>query len=326
MKIGIIGAGLFGERHAQAIAQIDGLRLVAACRQDATLLQAFVERHGGRPYTSYTALLADPEVEAVVVATPHHLHDTVAVAAARAGKHLLLEKPMAHDLDACRRILEAANSAGVVLALGHIERCSRAYRIAKGMLEAGELGEVVSGVSFMRKRWLEMPRHAWHLDRAMGGGVLLTAGIHAVDRLNWLVGAPVASVSAQIATRFHQQEAEDSALLFLRYQDGAAGAVLSLGYRDGVQRHDTELHCTDGILRIDSVGGVWIGRGETLQHLPESGNPAWMDEALVDQWRAFQRSVASGEPPLVDGEEGMRTMAVLFAAEVSSREQREVAL
>lgn len=324
MNIGIIGAGFFGEKHAQALAKLDSMTLVASSRTDASALQAFTKRYGGKAHVRYQDLLDDPEVEAVVIATPHATHEEIATAAARAGKHVLLEKPMAHTPAACARLLEAVRSAGVKLVLGHVTHFSRAYRLAKEIIDAGEVGEVVTGLSIMRKRWHEPNRRWWHLERAQGGGVLLTGGIHAIDRLTWLVGSGATSVSASVQTRFHDQAADDTGVLFIRYANGATGVVFSVGYAVGAPRHDTELTCTRGILRVDSVKGVEVGSDEAMRHVPDSGFAGWTDEALVEQWSAFRRTVEAGAPPAVSGEFALHVMKILFAAESSSERQEEV--
>jgi predicted dehydrogenase len=326
LGVGIIGAGSFGEQHAQAIAALDDLRLVAATRTNPAALAEFTARYGGRGYTDYHALLADPAVEAVVIATPHHLHTGAVEAAAQAGKHILLEKPMAPTLAECDRILAAADQAGVTLMLGHTSQFAPAYQLAKQMLAAGELGDIVLGVSTMSKFWFEPNRRDWHLDRQTGGGMWLTAGIHCLDRLTWLVGSPVARVSAQLGARFHAQAADDAGLIFLRYANGAAGAVVSVGYREGAPKHLTELTCTRGMLTIDYAGGVTVGRNEQWRHVPDSATEDWMHVALIAEWRGFVDAVRSGQPPPVTGVYGRHIMAAIFAAEESSRVQQEVAV
>ncbi len=326
MNVGIIGAGFFGEKHAQAIAHVDGLRVVAASRHDANALDDFTMRYGGTGYVDHRGLLRDEAVDAVVIATPHATHEAIAVEAALAGKHVLLEKPMATSLEACDRILDAVEQAGVTLAVGHVTQFSGAYRLAKEMLDAGELGDVVAGLSTMRKRWHEPNRRWWHLDRSEGGGVLLTGGLHAVDRLTWLAGAKATSVAARLQTRFHDQAADDAGVLFIRYANGATGVVFSIGYDDGAPRHDTELTCTKGILRVHSVEGVHVGRGETMQHVPGSGDAAWMDDALVEQWRAFQKRVEGRPSTAVTGGFARHVMEIVFAAEASSVAGTEVAV
>lgn len=326
LGVGIIGAGSFGERHAQAIAALDDVRLVAATRTNSAALAEFTARYGGRGYTDSAALLADPEVAAVVIATPHHLHTDAVEAAARAGKHILLEKPMAPTLAECDRILAAADQAGITLMLGHTSQFAPAYRLAKTMLDAGELGDIVLGVSTMSKFWFEPNRRAWHLDRATGGGMWLTAGIHCLDRLTWLVGSPVVRVSAQLGARFHDQAADDAGLIFLRYANGVAGVVVSVGYRDGAPKHLTELTCTRGMLNIDYAGGVTVGNGEQWRQVPNSASENWMHEALIAEWRGFAAAVRSGSQPPVTGAYGRHIMAAVFAAEESSRLHEEVAV
>ncbi|NOG50728.1 MAG: Gfo/Idh/MocA family oxidoreductase [Chloroflexi bacterium] len=112
-RIGIIGAGHYGEQHARALAQIDRAVVTAASRTHADALRDFTGRYGGTGYTDYAQLLRDPAVDAVVIATPHHLHTNIAVAAAQAGKHILLEKPMAPTLAECQQIADAARENGV---------------------------------------------------------------------------------------------------------------------------------------------------------------------------------------------------------------------
>ena len=326
LGIGILGAGSFGAMHAEAIATLEDVRLVAAMRTDPAALAEFTARYGGRGYTSVAALLADPLVDAVVVATPHHLHTAAVEAAAQAGKHILLEKPMAPTLAECDRILSVTAAAGVTLMLGHTSQFAPAYRLAKTMLDAGELGTVVLGVSTMSKFWFEPNRRSWHLDRATGGGMWLTAGIHCLDRLTWLVGSPVIRVSAQLGAYFHDQQADDGGLIFLRYANGAAGTVVSVGYREGAPKHLTELTCTRGMLNIDYAGGVTVGKNGAWQPVQGSACDDWMHAALIEEWRSFAAAVRSGSPPPVTGAYGRHIMAAVFAAEESARLRAEVSV
>lgn len=326
LGVGIIGAGSYGEEHAKAIRELADARLVAVSRTNAAALQTFVEQYGGAAYTDYHALLADPAVETVVIATPHHLHTAVVEDAARAGKHILLEKPMAPTLEECDRILAATAAAGVTLMLGHVNQFALSYRTAKELLDSGEMGEIILGVSTMSKFWFEPNRRDWHLDRATGGGMWMTAGIHCLDRLTWLIGSRVEQVSAELGTRYHQQQADDSGLIFLRYANGAAGTIVSVGYALGAPKHLTELTCTKGMMNIDYVSGVSIGRNEIWRQVPNSGRQDWMHEALVREWEAFIRAARGEEAPAVSGEYARHIMAAVFAAEESSRIKREVAV
>lgn len=326
-RAGIIGAGSYGEQHARAIAALDNVQLVAAARTNAAALAQFTEQFGGKGYADYNELLADPAVNVVVIATPHHHHTEIAVKAAQAGKHILLEKPMAPTLAECQQIADAAQSAGVQLMLGHVNHFAHAYQVAKSILESGEMGEVVQGSATMQKYWMEGNRRAWHMDRATGGGVWMTVGIHPLDRLVWLVDAPVTSVAAQFGTRFYEQAADDVGLVFLRFANGAAGTVVSTGYAQGAPKHLTELTCTRGMLNVDYTSGVHIGQDETWRQIPESVPQGdWMLDALVNEWRGFLGALDSGSEPPVSADFALHIMEVLFAAEESSREQHEIAI
>lgn len=326
-RIGIIGAGSYGEQHARAIAQLDGAGVTAASRTNSAALKEFTSRYGGTAYTDFTQLLADPNVDIVVIATPHHLHTDIAIRAAQAGKHILLEKPMAPTLAECQLIVDAARTAGVQLMPGHVNHFVPAYQTAKSILESGELGEVVLGSATMQKYWMENNRREWHLDRSSGGGVWMTVGIHPLDRLTWLVNAPITQISAQFGTHFYNQNADDSGMAFVRYANGASGAIVSVGYADGAPKHLTELVCTRGMMNIDHVTGVAIGQKETWRTVPESlPQGDWMNEALVNEWRGFLTALDKGTPPPVSVDFALHIMQAMFAAEESSKLRREIVL
>jgi phthalate 4,5-cis-dihydrodiol dehydrogenase len=325
-NVGIIGAGSYGAQHAEAIAELGQVRLTAACRTNEEALQEFVGRYGGTGYTEYQDLLKDDEVDVVVIATPHHRHTAIAEEAARAGKHILLEKPMAPTLSDCDRIIQAVELAGVQLMMGHVNHFVPAYIAAKNIIDSGELGEIVLGISTMSKFWFEPNRRDWHLNRATGGGMWMTAGLHCLDRLTWLVDSPVQSVAAQFATRFHDQQADDAGMVFLRYASGAVGTVVSVGYSAGAPKHLTELTCTKGMMTIDYVDGVRIGRDEKWVQVPGTQAENWMHTALVNEWSEFIAALESGALPPVTGHFARDLMAVIFAAERSSAEKREIQL
>jgi len=267
LKVGIIGAGDFGARHAQAMAELDDIELVAAARTNPAKLADFKNRFGGQGYVDYHDLLANPLVDAVMIATPHHLHTPIVEAAAAAGKAILLEKPMAPNPEECDIILESVDRAGVVLFLGHINQFAPTYQQAKELLDSGDLGEIVLGISTMSKFWSEPNRRDWHLDDDTGGGMLMTAGIHCLDRLTWLIGSPVKCVFASLNATLHDQTADDVGLLQLDYANGAVGSIVSVGYRQGAPKHLTELTCTRGMLNI-GYDRLKIGRDEQWQDLP----------------------------------------------------------
>lgn len=324
--IGLIGAGHFGAVHARAIAAIDHVRLVAVCREDANAAAAFAAEHGGRAYSDWRALVADAAVDVVVIATPHHLHTEMAIAAAEAGKHILLEKPMAPTVVECDAINAAVARAGVKLMIGHVMHFALPCLKAKEVLASGRLGRPILGSSWMLKLWMESNRRPWHLAKASGGGMLMTAGIHALDRLMWLMDGDVAGVQALNGAFFHDQEADDSALMLLRFADGRIGQVASVGYRDGAVTFAMDLVCENGSVRIDFDRGVEIGQGAHWTPVAGSHDPAnWMQRAVEGEWRAMAAAIRDGAAVPVDGHYGRAVIATIAAAAEAARLRREIA-
>lgn len=324
LRVGIIGAGHFGAAHAQALRAVKGAKLVAACRNDADGVNDFCRTYGGKPYVDYRDLLADPDVDAVVIALPHHLHTEAAIAAAEAGKQTMIEKPMAPTVADCRKVVAAAARAGVTLMPGHTMRFSLPFLAAKRIIDSGELGEMRFGSSRMIKLWMESNRRGWHLDPATGGGMLFTAGIHALDRLLAYAGRRATHVSAVIATAFHDQQADDAGLLLLRFGDRAAGQVASIGFRDGAFISGDELVFDQGVLTVDFFKGVMRGRGHKWEDVGNSIEPQVPERGLIRQWDAFVRAVETRTAPPVTGADGLHVVACLEAAFRAARERREV--
>jgi len=324
--VGIIGAGHFGAVHARAIAKVKDVRLVASCREDRNAAADFAAEHGGRSYCDWRALLENPAIDAVVIATPHHLHEEIAIGAAQAGKHILLEKPMAPSVAACDRIQTAADANNIKLMIGHIMHFALPCLKAKEVIEAGTLGAPVLGSSWMIKLWMESNRRPWHLNRASGGGMLMTAGIHALDRLIWLMGQPAIGITAMIGTYFHNQEADDSALIGVRFANDRVGQVASVGYSDGAGSFAMDLVCESGTIRIDFDRGVSLGRGATWVALPNSVEMDWMDKAVAREWQAMADSIMNDAPSPISGSYGRHVIACIEAAYQASVERREVQL
>lgn len=324
LGVGIIGTGWFGSEHAKALSALSEARLVAVCGSSQESAGAFAKQFGGKAYALAKELLVSPEVDAVLVATPHHLHTHLAIQAAQHGKHILLEKPMAPSLEECNQILSAAHGSGVKLMLGHLSHFERPFVRAKELLESGELGEVVLGQSTFAKFWMEHNRRPWHLERSSGGGMMLTAGIHGLDRLMWLMGSRVERVSAQFSTHFHTQQADDTALLFLRFASGASGTLSSIGYAKGAPSFLLELTATGGRMRIDPTQGLFIGREGNWQEIPDALEPQWPLMPLIAEWKAFVEAIQNDSEPVVNGSYARHLMQVIFSAEESSRLKREI--
>lgn len=322
--IGIIGAGHFGGVHAKALAEVEGLSLVASCGGDRQAAAAFAEKHGGRSHGDWHELLADPQVNAVVIATPHHLHEVIAIGAAKAGKHILLEKPMAPTRAACDAIIAAVATAGVQLMVGHVMHFARPCLKAKEIIESGVIGEPLLGSSWMIKLWMESNRRGWHMNSASGGGMLMTAGIHALDRLVWLMGQNVVSTNALVGTLFHDQEADDSALIGLRFAGGGIGQVQSVGFRNGAMNFAMDMVCENGALRVDFEHGVLVGRDGVWTPSEGSFEPNWMHQAVVREWRALKAAIEGTASVPVTGAYARHLVSIVEAVHHANTERREI--
>ena len=324
IRIGIVGYGFFGGEHAMAIAAVEGVRLTAICRTDADALKSAADSLGVTGHQDYRDLIQDAQVDALCVATPHHLHTPVVLEAAAAGKPILLEKPMAPNIDECDQMIEACKKAGVVLMLAHVNHYYRPYQVAKRLLGTGELGDYVTGSAVQVKQWGFSKRAAWHIDRAVGGGMWLTGGIHCIDRLTWLVGRPIQRVSARFHTAFHSQKADDCGLVMVYYEGGGTGIISSIGYAVGVTNNESVLSFTKGMLRLDRIEGAFQARNEAWERLPDSSTREFRQDGLRAEWRGFRDAVRGEIANPVSGDYARHIMAACFAAEESSRVNRDV--
>ena len=324
INIGIIGAGKFSHQHVKALGEVDHFNLIAACRTNRKELAIYCERYEIKGYSYFEDLLRDATIDAVLISTPHHLHTSMAVAAARAGKHILLEKPFAPTLEESRQINHEAKAAGVLLMLGHTSQFSTAFQKTKSMLQNEEFGPLVQAIGFSNTLWMGPDRKEWHLKRDFGGGYLLTLGVHQVDAMLSLVNSPVRSVRCSMGTGFHSDETDDYATIFLNFSNGVAATIFCTGYRQGVLKVECEFYCQDGTIKMNSREGVFYANENQWSMVPNSTSSNWLQEALVNEWKEFAQAILDKRQPSVNGDHAIRTMAVIDAAFRSSEKQCEI--
>lgn len=324
MRVGIIGAGWWAGQHAAALATLEGLRVTAVSSGTLASAQTFAAPHGAQAFATHAALLDSGQVDAVLVAAPHEFHRPLALQVIERRLPLLLEKPVATTRGDTHAILNAAQAGDVPCLVGFTSHYFPGFAQARALLQCGDLGAVVGGQSVFQKVWLEPNRQPWHFQRERGGGMLLTAGIHALDRLLWLMDSPALAVSAVIGTRWHDQPADDAASLFLRLA-GKAAFVGSYGYAQGAPQNTTTLQCQGGTLRA-TPGTLEIGRGDRWETVPLTVGPDLVRDALAAEWLDLREWIRTGRPPQVSPDFARHVMDVVFAAEESSREGRELML
>jgi predicted dehydrogenase len=226
IRFALIGTGNISGIHAQAIKEIPGAQLTAA--YSVAGLEAFAEKWGCAAAGSLDELLARKDVDAVCITTPSGSHGEPAIAALRAGKHVLCEKPLEITPQRIDAILAAAEESGSLLAAVFQSRFGEGARTVKKAVDAGRLGRITLCSAYI-KWWRTQQyydsgawRGTWEMD---GGGALMNQGVHAIDLLTWYVGVPV-EVKANIATLAHERIAvEDTAVAALRFANGALGVI-----------------------------------------------------------------------------------------------------
>lgn len=319
----VFGAGRAGAAHARAVAQTPGSQLVAVFDVDAARAAAFAEQHGCAAYTDRDEVLRRDDVHLVTIALPNFLHEPATVAAASAGKHIFLEKPMADTLEECDRILAAVERSGVHLLVGHSQRYFASTVRARELIQDGSLGKPVFATDTWYKPFGAAARLPWFLDRATGGGMWLMNGAHMIDRTCWVLDSEVESIRAWIGTAFHDLPADDANMAFLRLRNGLHATIVHAGYgRRGVERCEVEVTCSDGMLRFDSYSNqLAVDRDGAYEPIPVERN-----EPFTAELQNLVATIRGEETLRVPPRWGRHIVQVLLAAEESARSGREVAL
>jgi predicted dehydrogenase len=247
-------------------------------------------------------------------------------AAARAGKHIMVEKPMAMDVGACDRMIAAAEQAGVQLFIAHTERFIGATRVGRQILDSGDVGTPVMATDVWYQPFRRETRQPWMLDRSRGGGFLQMAGSHMIDRLVYLLNSPVRSVRASVRTAYHPDvKCDDAVLAFLELENGIPCTFATVSYRDtpnaGVEAHREEILCTDGMVKVDQRRRVYVSRAGKYEEVPVP-----REESVRTEWDTFAESIERGGPPPVPLAHARHIVAVMEACEESTSSGRTVQL
>ena len=329
INFALLGAGMVAAYHRQAIdANADlGARLTAVGHYDPVRFDE-ISRTFGVPCMTEAALLASPDVDVVCICTPSGQHAEQAIAAAEAGKHVLVEKPMALSLADADRMIAACADAGVRLGVVFNRRAEPLFKTIHNALQAGDLGDLTLGIVTMPyvrpQSYYESAawRGTWALD---GGGVLMNQGIHLVDLLLWYLGDPV-EVWASAATLHRQVEVEDTLAAVLRFGSGARAAITATTTAAPGFPHRLELYGTRGGIQVEGeqVGRWTLVDAAQAQVEPvgaaspagagSGGDPRGIaPTGHIGITRNFIEAIRHDAPLLVDGAEGRRSLAAVLA-------------
>lgn len=330
----ILGCGVQGKLNATDVQAASGARLVAVMDPNHDLANRLAEHHGVSAYHDLDAVLADPAVEALFLVTPHHLHRPQVEAALRAGKAVLVEKPLAANYDDALALVECAEAAKLPLGTWLGVRYTPAYQAAKQLCERGALGTLRGGALSvqMYKPLSYYKVSGWraHWETA-GGGVLIMNAIHFLDVFLWLAGVPVAEVSCSYsALADPQSEVEDTISLWIRFANGATATVQVSSCTMGTAHIGPEmrLYGQDGSLQLGGADQVYTLR-DGLGVGPGQWSPLTvptMKPIGVEMVERFASSVRYGSPMEISGRDGLVVQSVIEAAYRSARERRPVAI
>ena len=319
LSIGLIGVGRHGQRYARHLAAgVRGASLAAISRRNAEAGRRLAARLGCAYHRDWRDLVADPAVEAVCLTVPPGLHGPMARAVARAGKPLLVEKPLATTAQAARAICNAFSKASLTLMVAHTLRYSPAIRTLKARM--GGIGPPQAIHGAMRQQPLP---HAWKRDPHLaGGGCLLQIGVHLFDAIRYLTGEEVSRVWCQ-ARRVNNPVLEDVASAVLTLQPSGALCAVETSKVSGGRTGSLTVVGERGQLVADFLAGSLIKVvGRTSRPLAVRGP----SHAIVAVLEDFSRAVRHRRPPPITGEDGLAAVRIAQACSRSAAQGRPVRL
>jgi len=308
-KIGLamVGCGQIARSHLRTIAKNQHAELVAAMDIVEKRAIAVAEEYDAKAYTSVDEVLADDRVDAVVLPLPHHLHCPIAIQSAKAGKHILVEKPMALDFSEALQMVEAAESAGVRLMVGQSTRFRPEVWKAKSIIDNGKLGEIQQCIH-QRAWFTERLSTDWRYSSEQCGGLYLPIfSSHDVDMVLWLMDASPVTVHSLLRSYTSLTDAESNGIVNMELSGGGI-ASLAFSMTSHIARHSALFIGTEGSLLIE---GSKISVNDEEISLDKSENQ------FVKQMREFVDAIRESREPMPSGRDVLPVMAVLDAAKES---------
>lgn len=312
---GLIGASTIAHEWVIDAIRATGGDIVSLLSSNAERGKAYAAEHGiPNAVTELSALVEDPQIDAVYISTTNELHKPQALAAAKAGKHILCEKPLAVSLADARKMVEAAKAAGVVMATNHHLRGAGTHRAMRDAIAAGRIGRPLSARVFHA---VYLPPHlqGWRLDKPeAGGGVILDITVHDTDTLRFVLGDdPVEAVAFTQQGGMAKAELEDAVMGVLRFKSGVI-AQFHDGFTTKFAETGFEIHGTEGSLigrncmSQRPVGTVTLRNAEGEQELPVDHQNLY-ERALIN----FHAAIAGKGKPLCSSEDGIWSLATALA-------------
>lgn len=333
LGIGIIGTGWVAGAHVDNFKRTAGTRIVAVCSRQLERARRFIVEKSladAAPFDLLKGFLAHPELDVVVIATPHPDHPALTIAAAKAGKHVVIEKPVALDPASLRKMVAAVNAAGVLTSVCFELRWIGLFKNIKALLAQGLLGELFHGqVGYSHGIGPWYGQWSWNIKRSIGGSAELTAGCHAIDGLLWFMEQRVETVQAVRNTSksnpLKYEYPTNSTALF-RFENGATGSVHTSIECRGPYHFPILLQGVRGSIQYDKVFTTeWPGQTGWTQiptDLPDSGKVE--HHPYQGQFEEFVASIHSKTRPHNDLNRCAHVHEICFAIEEAAKSGKTV--
>jgi len=337
LRFGLIGCGRIAPHHVRAIQSLAGAKLTAVADIIEERAYRFADDYDAEPHLDYRDLLRRDDVDVVNICTPSGLHAEMAIAAAQAGKHIMVEKPMAMSLVDADKMIAAARDNDVKLCVTFQNRYNPPIQELHEAVQANKLGRLLLGNATVRwYRKQEYYEDGWHGTWAMDGGALMNQSIHHVDALIWLMGEPLVSVFAYSATLAHKMEAEDTIVAVLRFASGALASIeaSTITFPTDIEGSITLLGEQGSV----KIGGVALNRKEMWKIAGElEQEEAVLQTKQVDPMNVYGTShphvfadmaeaIRDNREPFVNGVAGRVALQAVLAIYESARTGQPVNL
>jgi UDP-N-acetyl-2-amino-2-deoxyglucuronate dehydrogenase len=330
LKIGIVGIGTIADIHAQGLQASDKLELFSVYSRSEKNARSLGEKHAAGWYTDWDAFISDPELDAVSVCTPSGNHLDYGEMAARAGKHVIIEKPIEVTLERAKRLVRVCEENGVALAVIYQSRFVPEIHALKRKIDEQVIGKLFMGDA--RIKWFRGQDYydsgEWRGTLALdGGGVLINQAIHTIDLLQWFMG-DVDSIYGNTGTLTHERlEGEDNAVGVIRFKSGAFGVIQGSTSIQPAQARCIEMHGEKGTIVVDGDDVKVLMAGADQTEPEKKGKASGASSPLAGfspdphrfQFEAIADAIGRGEEPPVSGKDSLKSLAIVLAIYESSK-------
>lgn len=340
IRVGIIGCGKIAQiRHIPEYEEEDGVEIAGVYDLNRERAESIAKEHGGRAYASYEEMLADDSIDAVSVCTANHVHAEITIAALKAGKHVLCEKPMGMTLKECEDMVKASEENQGHLMIGHNQRFTKAHRKAKALIEQGEIGDILTfKTNFSHggpETWsIDPGKQVWFFDKDKAVlGAMADLGIHKTDLIHFLTGSRITEVFSMMSTLDKRDASgeligvDDNVICLYRLENGVQGSMTVSWTCYGEEDNSTILYGTKGVMKIycsKEHSIVIEHRDKTTSYYDMESIQTNDNQTRSGIIKEFIRSIRTGTPPETDGKEALGAMKAIFASVESDASGKRV--